>query len=415
MKFHRFSYQQEQHSASNPELEALILCARTQVDAQIAEQIRTSIHPVDWYRLLQQAAYHGVLPLVYNTLNKTASDLAPKEVLNQFREHYISNTFRVLDLVGELVKIVQYLESQDITVVPFKGPTLAFVAYQSLDARSFSDLDLLVLLPDYFRLKEMLASQDYIFSPYLLGSKQKTESYYLRFGEYSMVHREKQIHLDIHHTLLGGDWLKLSSDLTRFWNRLVPVSIAGTTIMSLRPEDLLLYLCINGTKDCWLVLRLVCDITELIRSHPNLQWNTLIQEAKELRIERILRSGLLISHNLFGTSLPSEVLDYAQVDTQAKWLADRVCKRLRGQLPSLEQSSMFEKVMFRCIAVEYWRAQLKYCLSLPLRTISLFFTLNYRDKEFLPLPRSFYFLYYLIRPIRLLKDHGLQVIRLALP
>ena len=55
--------------------------------------------------------------------------------------------------------------------------------------------------------------------------------------------------------------------------RLQPVDLAGTTAATLCPEDTLLMLAIQITKDAgsrYFQLAKICDIAELLRAHPHL-------------------------------------------------------------------------------------------------------------------------------------------------
>ena len=55
--------------------------------------------------------------------------------------------------------------------------------------------------------------------------------------------------------------------LERLWERVGRVPLGGNSVPSFAPEDMLLILCVYGSKHTWGRLKWVCDIAELIRVH----------------------------------------------------------------------------------------------------------------------------------------------------
>ena len=128
-----------------PEIHLLLDCARTCLDAQGASRIKSLISKdIDWTYLSRIARGHGVMPLLYRTLNSTCSDAVPKEILQELREHFYANAGRNLFLTKELIKIVEFFEAHGIPSIPYKGPVLAASVYGNLAFREFGDLDILV-------------------------------------------------------------------------------------------------------------------------------------------------------------------------------------------------------------------------------------------------------------------------------
>ena len=65
-----------------------------------------------------------------------------------------------------------------------------------------------------------------------------------------------------------------------FWARLVDGELEATKIKLPAPEDLLLALCIHGSKHLWERLAWIADIAGLIESQPSLNWNELVNRAR---------------------------------------------------------------------------------------------------------------------------------------
>ena len=90
-----------------PEVRLLLDCARTCLDAQRASRIKTLVSKdIEWAYLVRMARGHGVMPLLYRSLNSICSDAVPKLTLEELREHFYANAGRNLFLAKELIKVV---------------------------------------------------------------------------------------------------------------------------------------------------------------------------------------------------------------------------------------------------------------------------------------------------------------------
>jgi hypothetical protein len=101
----------------------------------------------------------------------------------------------------------------------------------------------------------------------------------------------------------------------------------GQPIRTLRPEDLLLVLCVHAAKHVWVQLSWLCDIAQLAKSQQ-LDWNAIQDEARRLGIERIVSLNLFLAHKLLGSPLPPTIqkrsLKFAKYfDTQPNCHSER--------------------------------------------------------------------------------------------
>ena len=182
--------------------------------------------------------------------------------------------------------------------------------------------------------------------------------------------------------------------------RLEPVDLAGTTLPSLAPEDLLLVLCMHGSKHLWMRLEWICSVAELVRTCPEMDWGRVMEQAHELGGERMLFVGLLLARDRLGIALPEEVRANIESDRVGRLLARRVRERLFREA----EPRVMEWWGFRYKVRERWRDRWPYVLNF----VSILITPNAQDRAFLPLPAALSFLHYPIRPIRLL---GVFVLR----
>lgn len=380
-----------------PEAELLLCCARSCIDSERANLIRAMLRKnVDWTYLLQTASRHAMLPRLFWSLNTVCSEAVPKDVFNQLRDYFRFRAQHNLFLTGELLSLLRLFEIHGISAIPFKGPTLAAFAYDNLALREFGDLDILFHRQDVLRAKDLLISQGYRLT---LTDAQEAE--YLR-SQYavSFICEDKRVVVDVHWGITAKHF-HFPLDFDSLWQRLQPLSLAGTPVPSLPPEELLLLLCVHGTRDMWERLQCICDVAELIRAHQEIKWERAIEQADMLESKRMLFLGLLLASDLLGTTLPENVRQTIQTDPVAKILAAQMSRNLfRESDPLLRIIELF---FFHFRVTDGWRNRVLFCLyrAAP----------NLDDQVFLPLPTFLSFLYYLIRPIRLVSKFGLSLLK----
>lgn len=396
--------------ATRPEVELLLCCARTYLAPETAARIRTLLQEdIDWAYLIQKANQHGAIPLLYCSLKTTCLEAVPNTVLNQLQSHFHTNAVWNWYLTEELLKLLKLFEAHGISAIPYKGPALATMIYGNLALREFSDLDILVHEQDAIRATDLLISQGYQpplqlameqARPYLQSEQFRESAQY--HGSYNIVRNDSKVIVELHWKLTHKPFrFPLAAD--DLWKELKPISLAKTTVLQFSPENLLLILCMHGTKDLWTQLKWICDIAELIRVHQNMNWERVLGQASKLGSRRMLLLGLLLANMLLETALPELILHEMQADSTVKSLAVQVRTQLFDQTddPFAEGQDGF---IFHLRARE--RLQDKFHFLFNQMT-----TLSERDWEFLPLPAYLYSLYYLLRPIRLLGKFGLSLLR----
>src|SRR5262249_13013602 len=115
----------------------------------------------DWDKGLAMAAAHGMRPLLYPFLNDSAIAAIPDRVIATLQEFTRQNLRKNLGMTGELILLLRLFAERGVNVIPFKGPTLAALAYSDLGLREFGDLDLLIARLDFMEAQELLIAQGY--------------------------------------------------------------------------------------------------------------------------------------------------------------------------------------------------------------------------------------------------------------
>lgn len=376
-----------------PEQELLIRCARIDMGAHQEDDLRMLTRTtIDWEYLVRTALLHGMMPLLYWHLHRVCPETVPAAVLDDLRGRFQQNARRNLTLTAELRAALELLGDHQIVAIPYKGPMLASAVYGNLALRQFSDLDILVHKSDVLRAKDLLISRGY--QPTLQLTRTQETAYLESNHEYVLWH-ERGVLLEVHWAF-GPRLFSFAFDPEEVWTRAERTSLAGATVLTLSPEDLLLILCMHHSKDAWIRLEWICGVAELIRRHDRMDWSRVIGRADRLGMRRMLLLGLNLAHDVLGAVLPDQLLHTVRADRSVRALAQQVQGRLF--LERREDRGPFQlsgaRIAFHLRVRERVRDKLRYALRLVLSP-------SVGDRTSLALPSSVSFLYYPLRPVRL--------------
>ena len=379
------------------EFEMLSLCARTVVDSQTSEKIRTHIERgIDWEFLIGSAHQHRVLPLVYRTLASAFANLVPKAAMDHFRGAYSKNAKRNLFLTAELLKIVDLFQANNISIIPYKGPVLAASVYGEVSLRQFGDLDVLVQRSAAERAKDLLISRGYKVKSEI-GSEDFA-AYMQHEKDLILSSDDGSVYLELHWAI-NSQQSPIQVRENVLWENLRSYPIGGRQVSIHTAEDLLLILCIHGAKHQWEHLGWLCDIAEIIRAHRDLNWSKLIERATALQGRRILFLGLTLAKTLLGAELPSNVVKTIEADSVVRELAERVKGWVSGENVAL----VGERERYYMALRERPTDKARVALN----QMKHYLTPTMRDREALPLRGPLSIVLYLVRPFRLMWEYGL--------
>ena len=307
-----------------PEAQFLIGCARTSCSELTSRRIREAAqHEMNWPLLLDLARYHGVGPLLYRTISTVCPDLVPKASLDALRQVTQAGTLLNRVLVSELVQLCRAFDESGVPVIPFKGATLAAMAYKDLSLRDFDDLDFIVPQHRVADVKRVLWSLGYRprdRSHDKLNAADADEPYHV------FVKKNCVLRVDLQ-WVMAHEQFAFHLDRPEIWDPLIPVSIDGQVVRGLAPEDLLIILCVHGSKHAWERLKWMMDVAELVRSQQ-LNWKLVLSTATKWKCRRMLLLGLELANQLMETPLPADVLNEISADHDVTVLARRMPKSM---------------------------------------------------------------------------------------
>ncbi|MBD2578885.1 nucleotidyltransferase family protein [Oscillatoria sp. FACHB-1406] len=386
-----------------PEVAVLLCCTSTQSEAEKAERLEVLLQEnLNWAELLEMATQHRVLPLFWAGLKAARSSAIPQPILMQLRREFHNQTRHSLLLSGELVRLLNLFKAQGIDTLPFKGPVLAAAAYGNLSLRQFCDLDILVRSRDVEKAKALLLAEGYGMKIERIEVTPEQEAAFIQSSQiqhlvreaaYPFVHPQTGFVVELHWGIMPL-YFCFSLNSEADWNNLETVAIAGESVPNLSPEMMLLAICGHGTKDCWTQLARICDVAAIVRNHPQLNWDKVLELARIKGGRRMLFLGLFLARDLLELPLPETILQQIEAEPEVKILAQQVSERLFDSVDRTEKDG--SKTRFHLLARERWRDRVRYFLQ-------LLFVPTTSDWLLWPQAEFPVFLYYLLRPLSLVR------------
>lgn len=391
------------------EIDLLLCCARTDVGPTALQRAASLLaRPIDWDVVVRLARRHRIVPLLHLNLDRLQWMAVPADVRSELHAARQANAANCLQLAGELVRLLNVFGQAGIVAIPFKGVTLAARTYGDVALREAGDIDLLVRREDIARAVDLLESTG--LRPafptstsrearYLRNlNRSRRADYLLSHSEHHFVSDDGRLNVDLHWAIALREF-SLPLDMRGLWERVTRQRLAGREMPALCDEDLLLALCVNGAKDCWERLDRVCDVAELVRAAPQLDWDRLFDLSRRAGAQRMLRLGLSLARDLLDADLGPQVAGFVPQDRRVASLAGGIRERMFdvSRPPSDLRST---RALFHLKLRERWRDRAQYCLA-QLRP-------GVGDWAAVRLPRGLEFLYYVSRPLRLAARYVLR-------
>ena len=342
---------------------------------------------IDWKILLDLAGHHGVQPLLYQRLSSMA-ELIPADQMRALQQSYQTNLHKAMLLSLELIRIYDLLSSRGLKVLAYKGLALAQTVYGDIALRNAGDIDLLIHAPDFPRIRNVVQELGYTPHTRLPESQERA---YLKSGyecafDGSAGPNLLEVQWAIQPRFYAADY-----DMDGLFRRAVTVPVAGRPMQTPCAEDLFIILSLHAAKHVWGRVIWLCDLARLMNL-PKLNWSWIAEQAKQLRIVRILRVGMLLANRMLGAPIPAAAEASLPQDADAQAFAEEIEPSITGE------------TLFNVESFEYFRLMLRLREAKPdrLRFLTrLIFTPGPSEWEAIQLPALLSPLYRLVRLSRL--------------
>ena len=298
------------HPSPDPRFESaqaeiLLRCARAVLEPGSRERIGALIAAgIDWKALFVLAETHAMLPLLHRHLGAAQVEGVPRPAQVELWARHEATARTNRAMATELVRVLGALGCAAVAAIAYKGPALAFALYGDVALREFCDLDILIRPRDVLRAKEALVALGY------------APEYPLEAGvEAAFLRAPSQYHLGMRgandmvvelHWKTDADY-PVERDDDAWWSSLASARLEERTVRTFAARELMLVLCLHGSKHGWERLAWLADVAEMIRQAPAIDWDWIFERATALGCRRRLALGLHLAQALLDAPLPEAV------------------------------------------------------------------------------------------------------------
>ncbi len=269
------------------------------------------VQPIDWPRLSELAALHGVVGLVrHNLAALAAASRLPEPSWRAMEQAAAQIAFDGMVHLRQLAGVVDALRSAGIEPLLLKGYALAELVYPDPVTRPSHDLDVLVRRDQVLPACQALAQIGCTLPDQATMDVQLANAYDLPVVLPLMAGLATV--LELHWNLAPRGLFNLDLDLWRA--RAEVFDLAGQPALRFSPEDMLLHLALHMRKHRYVGLRWLCDVAELLRRFAGpeaprpLDWEYVIGAARAAGLTVLLYTCLVLARRLLDAPVAPDLL-----------------------------------------------------------------------------------------------------------
>lgn len=300
---------------ASPAPETLLACLRGDQGAE---------HGPDWAAVLTLAAEQRVSLLFLDRLEAAGQgSLLPAQMRDALSVRGRSIATTNLRCQADLAQILSALGEVGVAAMLLKGVHLARTVYPSAGLREMNDIDLLIRLDNAGRASRALQVLGYRFVALCDPDNGLVGTHH-----FPRLVKPGAAPIELHVTLAPVEF-GLAIDTEGLWQRAIPLS-PGSPHATLSPEDLLLHICLHSVYShaAEFGLRPLCDVDQIVRAFPALDWDAVCRRAGEWKTARGTFLTLHLAADCLGTPVPGSVMAALRPDD----FDDRLARLVRGHL-----------------------------------------------------------------------------------
>jgi hypothetical protein len=340
--------------------------------------------------LVAAARRHGLLAILYRSVQTRCSGEIPAELRERLRDLYLRNAERNLRISAQLIAVVERFERAGVQAVPFKGPVLAEAVYGDVGMRQFADVDILVARDDVARAGDVLASLGFG----LAHGSRRVDDALLQSAECQAAfsHPTTRTSLELHWRT-GPRFAHASLPAEDLIAAALPATLIGRAIPGLTPTDTYLVICVHAAHHLWDQLEHAATLARFIRGGAIEDWPRLLDRAAAYGCLRRCLIGAILARRLTGVALPPELEAAVGRDCVALELAGEAERHLFDERAAAPGGGI-RGIVWQSRALDSRGAAIRHLIE---RAI----TPGIRDWEWVELPPRLRGLYYAVRPVRM--------------
>ena len=373
---------------------SIFLLARPQYSENIYQELDTNTQSdFNWTFFLRRLESYRYSGWCYYQLQQYGLDTRlPSAVRDRLEQTMTFNAYHNRKIQEVALQTTQLLTAENIDVLWLKGVASNELLYPDLSVRPLTDADLLIRQEDRQKVKSVLVANGFICvdpSPELWDTRAyQLLCYHHQYTYYSPSFYNRSIILEVHWRP-GVPTLFPGLPVDAFWDEVSPFS-NNSFMLTLSPENNVIYSCIHLYKHLWSHLLTALDLNLLLNIYE-IDWRLIEERVSKWQLSSIITASLLFVNQLFGTEIPSV---YYQAD---KYRFPQLIRFMQQQHIDQRCQWMyqFNSHPFHLLFLERWEDKLT-CLS------AVLFFPSQTDYRLFPVKDRWYFLYFFIKPFRLL-------------
>jgi hypothetical protein len=382
-----------------PEDRLLVACCAAAIhdDTRVAESTTEDVlsGEFNWNAFLVRARWHGVhgtiLPLVDATLGEQMPETARATLRRLGHEQARHN----LGLAEALALAGGALYEADVPFAVLKGLPLAHRLYGTITARRCRDIDLLVPPERFNDARNALEALGYSSTRGL--SRKQDDLWLRRAADLPMVHGATGLLLELHHGFEMRPRWAGQACARGLLEAARPYAFHGIEVPAALGTELLPYLAWHGTKHAWFRLFWLLDIAALEWRCGITDRAAVMRSATTIDQVRSLALAWWLSAQLFGVPDAGPDIGAAEARRVAA-LGHRVLASAFGPVQPPRRHTLVR----RSRALN-WQLRAARGVAQKLAVIrDYLLAVHPADIQTFPLPPSLFWLYPLLRPLRVL-------------
>ncbi len=280
--------------------------------------LNEDINPDRLFSLYQR---HRLFPLASGII-----ELLDEKERGKWKTAIQARIIKALHYTSVLSNIISEFNKKGIEAISLKGPVLVSSLYGDVGQRQFRDLDLLVRKENLTQAVKILKEKGFeLFSPAAEFSERQWDYYYRYKYDITLINKGQGVIIELHTSIYYPRLFNASKENLLSEN-LMEIVVGGIAVKSMNRDNTLLYLAIHGGHHLFFRLFWLRDVAEVIKRWE-LDHAKILENAKQLEVERLLGVSLELAKEFFNVEIPEEYRSYLKEDAKCLKRLKRICTK----------------------------------------------------------------------------------------
>lgn len=230
--------------------------------------------------------------------------------------------------LDELDDVARNFADHDIPLVALKNGGIARGIFPCPGCCPMGDLDVLINRQHFRKAHHILLDQGFVLEFRSPLEKAELDAAEVSGGAeyYKILPNGERLWFELQWRPVAGRWIRPDQEPDADVLMERSISIPGTKVRLLAPEDNLLQVALHTAKHSYVRapgFRLHFDVDRIVRAYPHLDWNHFTRQVEKLQIKTAVYFSLLIPKILFQTPIPTAIIERLTPAAWKKWILMR--------------------------------------------------------------------------------------------